>query len=214
MSGVIFWDVDTQYDFIMPDGKLYVDGSEKILGNLEKLTGYARENKVRILGSVDNHGPNDSEISDNPDFLQTFPPHCLEGSTGQEKIPETRPRNPFWVDPDPADQKSLIAEINGHPGEVLFRKKRFDVFTNPNVDPVLDSISPERIVVYGVALDVCNAYAIEGLLQRKTAPVALVLDATRAIDPKRGENLVIKWQQQGVKILSTQEVVEGGKIYP
>ena len=108
----------------------------------------------------------------------------------------------------------MIAEINGHPGEILFQKKRFDVFTNPNVDPVLDSISPECIVVYGVALDVCNAYAIEGFLQRKTAPVALVLDATRAIDPKRGEDLVIKWQQQGVKILSTQEVVEEGKIYP
>ena len=214
MSGVIFWDVDTQYDFIMPDGKLYVEGSEGILENLERLTSYARKSGIPIFGSVDNHGPNDSEISDNPDFQETFPPHCLEGSPGQEKVPETRARNPLWVDPEPADAHGLISDVRGHPDEVMFRKRRFDVFSNPNVDPVLDSIRPERIVVYGVALDVCNTYAIEGFLQRKTAPIVLVLDATRAINPKRGDELVAKWQKQGVEVLSTRDVVEEGKVYP
>ena len=85
------------------------------------------------------------------------------------------------------------------------------MFTNPNVDPILNAISPDRILVYGVALDVCNAYAIEGFLERKTAKVALVRDATRAINPKRGDGLVSKWRQQGVEILSTREVVSGAE---
>ena len=55
MSGVIFWDVDTQYDFIMPDGKLYVTASEKRLPNLKKLTDHARQRGIPIYGSVDNH---------------------------------------------------------------------------------------------------------------------------------------------------------------
>ena len=209
MPGHLFWDVDTQYDFIMPGGRLYVDGAETILGNLERLTGYARRNEVRVFGSVDHHRPTDPEISDRPDFRKTFPPHCLEGSAGQEKVRETCPRNPLWIDPEPADPTRLISNVQAHAGEVLFRKRQFDVFTNPNVDPVLNAISPDRILVYGVALDVCNAYAIEGFLERRTAKVALVRDATRAIDPERGDDLVSRWRGQGVEVLSTQEVVSG-----
>ena len=35
---VIFWDVDTQHDFMDPDGKLYVQGAELIKPKLEQLT--------------------------------------------------------------------------------------------------------------------------------------------------------------------------------
>jgi nicotinamidase-related amidase len=35
MARVIFWDVDTQYDFMHPDGKLYVPEAERIIGNLQ-----------------------------------------------------------------------------------------------------------------------------------------------------------------------------------
>ncbi len=205
MPGVIFWDVDTQYDFIMPDGKLYVTASEKRLPNLKKLTDHARQRGIPIFGSVDNHQITDPEISDKPDFLETFPPHCIAGTSGQKKVPETQPQNPLWIDPDA--QGDLIREVQKHRGEIIFRKQRFDVFTNPNVEPVLNAIKPDRIVLYGVALDVCNAYAIHGFLKRDTAPIYLVLDATQAIDPERGDRMVAEWQQQGVEIVSTDEIV-------
>ena len=35
MAGPIFWDVDTQYDFMRADGKPYVPESESIVPNLE-----------------------------------------------------------------------------------------------------------------------------------------------------------------------------------
>ena len=31
MAGTIFWDVDTQVDFMLPTGKLYVPGAEQIV---------------------------------------------------------------------------------------------------------------------------------------------------------------------------------------
>ena len=31
MARVIFWDVDTQYDFMQPDGKLSVPGAQDII---------------------------------------------------------------------------------------------------------------------------------------------------------------------------------------
>ncbi|MCE2433158.1 MAG: cysteine hydrolase [Candidatus Latescibacteria bacterium] len=196
MPGIIFWDVDTQYDFIMPDGKLYVTASEKRLPNLKKLTDHARQRGIPIFGSVDNHQITDPEISDNPDFLETFPPHCIAGTSGQKKVSETQPQNPLWIDPDA--QGDLIREVQKHRGEIIFRKQRFDVFTNPNVEPVLNAIKPDRIALYGVALDVCNAYAI---------PIQLVLDATQAIDPERGDRMVAEWRRQGVEIVSTDEII-------
>ena len=205
MPRVIFWDVDTQYDFIMPDGDLYVTGAEAILPNLQRLTRHAQQRGIPIFGSVDNHRLDDPEISDRPDFQNTFPPHCIAGTSGQQKVPETRPQNPLWIDPDaPAD---LIAQVQNHRGEILFRKQRFDVFTNLHVDPVLNAIAPDRIVLYGVALDVCNAHAINGFLKRDTAPIQLVRDATQAIIPERGDLMVAEWQQRGVEVVSTDHIV-------
>jgi nicotinamidase/pyrazinamidase len=52
MAETIFWDVDTQVDFMLPDGKLYVPGAEQIISRLEALTLYARDHLIPILGSV------------------------------------------------------------------------------------------------------------------------------------------------------------------
>jgi len=84
MPATIFWDVDTQHDFVMPDGTMYIQGAETILPNLKVLTCFARERGVPLLGSVDYHAPGDPEISALPDFRETYPPHCLVGTPGQE----------------------------------------------------------------------------------------------------------------------------------
>ena len=208
MSDLIFWDVDTQYDFIMPDGKLYIQGAEGILPRLAELTSYARRSNIPIFGSVDYHASDDAELSEDPDFQATFPPHCLQGERGQEKVAETIPAGPLWIGTQPLGQ--VVDEVRGHSGEVFFRKQQFDVFTNPNVDPVLNAIAPKRIVLYGVALDVCNAFAINGFLDRNTAPISLVLDATQAIDTDRGNRFVEEWKQRGIRVVSTKDVVSGG----
>ncbi len=212
MRGTIFWDVDTQHDFIVSDGKLYIQGAEAILPKLEVLTEFAREKGVPLLGSVDYHGPHDPEISDKPDFRKTYPPHCLVDTPGQAKVPATSPKDALWIDSRPEDKETLKEQVRQHlgrGGEVFFRKQRFDVFSNPNVDTVLEAVRPDRIVVYGVALDVCDRYAVEGLLERRRYRVALVRDATRAIRPEEGERLVQAWASRGVCILTTDQVIGG-----
>jgi nicotinamidase-related amidase len=63
------------------------------------------------------------------------------------------------------------------------------------------------VVVYGVALDVCVYHAVEGFLARGDIDVTLVRDAVRAIDLKRGEEILRGWAQRGVKVKGTVEVV-------
>src|SRR5690349_24009040 len=103
MARVIFWDVDTQYDFMRADGKLYVPDAEKVIPNLKRLTDYAHQNDIRVVASADDHSPGDRELSDHPNWRDTFPPHCMRGTPGQKKIPEPAPKNPRGTGPESRD---------------------------------------------------------------------------------------------------------------
>ncbi|HWP36573.1 MAG TPA: cysteine hydrolase family protein [Gemmatimonadales bacterium] len=207
MSGLIFWDVDTQYDFMRADGKLYVPDAEAIIPNLKRLTQTAHERGIRIIASADDHVSGHRELSDSPDFRETFPPHCMRGTPGQRKIPETTLRRPLVIEPDPADPADLRRRVRAHDGDILFHKHWFDVFTNPNVVPVLDELDPEHIVLYGVALDVCDRYAIEGLLARRPRTrLTAVTDAMKPIDAGAADRLLRDWAARGVTLVTTDEV--------
>jgi nicotinamidase/pyrazinamidase len=210
---VIFWDVDTQYDFMKADGKLYVPDAEHIIPNLRRLTDYAHGHGLRIVASADDHVAGHPEISDKPDWKQTFPPHCMRGTSGQQKIPETALRDALVIEPARTDAAALAARVRAHAGDVLFHKHRFDVFTNENVMPVLEAVAPDDIVLYGVATDVCDKAAVEGLLERLPhTRLFVVTDAVKGIDKDVSEQLLREWGDEGVRLVRTAEVVEEGLV--
>ena len=45
----IFWEVDVQRDFMLPGGKLYVPGAEKLLPNIRLITDSARHGKLFLV---------------------------------------------------------------------------------------------------------------------------------------------------------------------
>ena len=208
MSERVFWDVDTQVDFMLPAGRLYVPGAETIAGNLARLADYAHTSGIRIVASSDNHDPDDEELSDAPDYRDTFPPHCLRGTPGQARIPETALADPLVVEPED-DPSDILARLSNHPGDILFHKHYFDVFTNPSVAPVVEALSVSEVVLYGVALDVCNRYAVEGLLSRfPRIAVTVAVDAVRALDEDDRDTLLGDWSARGVTLVTTSDVVD------
>ncbi len=213
MARVIFWDVDTQYDFMHADGKLYVPEAERIIGNLKRLTDYAHAHGIRVVASADDHVTGHAEISDKPDWKRTFPPHCLRGTPGQKKIPETALKSPLVIEPARVDAKALAERLRAHAGDILLHKHRFDVFTNENVATVLDVVAPDDIVLYGVATDVCDKAAVEGLLERRPhTRLFVVTDAVKGIDKDVSEQLLKDWGDEGVRLVKTKEVVEEGLV--
>jgi nicotinamidase/pyrazinamidase len=209
-KNTIFWDVDTQYDFMRSDGKLYVQGSEEIIPVLKRLTDYAHREGIRIIASADDHVAGHRELSATPDWKETFPDHCMHGTPGQRKIAETSLRNALVIEPEPEDPVLLAARVRRHDGDILFHKHWFDVFSNPNVLPVVDALAPSEIVLYGVATDVCDRYAIEGLLRHRPGiPLTLVTDAQRAIDPAAGTALLEDWNRRGVRLATSSSVMTG-----
>ena len=212
-SRILFWDVDTQVDFLRPDGKLYVPDAASLVPNLKALTEYAHAEGIRIVASADDHVRGHRELSAHPDFRETFPEHCMRGTPGQARIPETRLREPLVIEPDAEDPAMLVDRVRAHPGDILFHKHWFDVFTNANVLPVLTVLDPQHIVLYGVAQDVCARYAIEGLLaHRPTTRLHVVRDSMKPIDSEAGERLLRRWSDRGAHIVATNDIVSRGLL--
>jgi nicotinamidase/pyrazinamidase len=215
MTKLVFWDVDTSYDFMKADGNLYVPGSEEIIPALRDITDFAHKHGIPIVASADNHQLSDPEISDAPDWKVTFPPHCMRGTPGQLKIAETQLRDPMLIEPEPQDSGMLAQRILAHRGDFLVHKRAVDVFTNPNLTTLLEALEPEAIVLYGVATDFCDRYAVEGLLRRlPRARLYLVTDAVRAIYPAEGERLIADWRDRGVRMITARQVIEENVLSP
>ncbi len=194
---VIFWDVDTQVDFMLPGGKLYVPGAEKIIPNLRRLVDAAREGKVLLFSSADAHTPDDEEFRE-------WPPHCLQGTPGQQKIPETLTEK-LWVLPNrpgvnlPAD----FDEIR----QIVLEKQELDAFTNPNVEAVLERLgSRAEFVVFGVVTEYCVRCAAAGLLKRGQR-VALVTDAIQTLDPAAGQRTLEELTAKGARLVTTEQAL-------
>jgi len=201
----VLWDVDTQVDFMEPSGKLYVPDARQIVPTLERLIDAGRAAGLIHVASADDHELTDPEISDSSDFRNTFPPHCLRGTRGAEKIHETKQRDPLPFSLVPYPPGLVPGMIEGK-REVLLLKKNFDVFTNPNTQPLLDALDPDEIVVFGVATDVCDDAAIRGFLQRGRR-VTFVEDAARGLDEGRTEACIAAWRDGGVAVRTAEEVI-------
>jgi nicotinamidase/pyrazinamidase len=199
-TGPVLWDVDTQLDFMLPRGKLYVPGAEETVPAMQRLVEAARAAGIVHVASADDHELTDDEISEEPDFQTTYPPHCLRGTRGARKIVETEQEDPVPITLEPLPERYLAGR------EFLLLKKNFDVFTNPNTDPLLEHLDPEEIVVFGVATDVCDDAAIRGFLERGLR-VRFVEDAARGLDEGRVTACTAAWRAGGVQFATVAEVV-------
>jgi nicotinamidase/pyrazinamidase len=188
----VLWDVDTQVDFVHADGKLAVPDAEAVVPEMARLVEWARAERIPHVASADDHELTDAEISDEPDYATTYPPHCLRGTRGAEKIAETAQADPVPL------ALTLVPEKWLRGREFLLLKKSFDVFTNPNAERLLELLDPEEVIVFGVATDVCNDAAIRGLVARGRS-VTFVEDASRGLDAARTAACTAVWRDIGVR---------------
>jgi nicotinamidase/pyrazinamidase len=194
---VIFWNVDTQADFMLPGGKLYVPGAEKLIPNLKRLVDAAREGRVFLVADACIHSPEDEEF-------KHWPPHCLEGTPGAEMIRETMTENPFIIPNQPGVKLPENLEAYGH---VLLEKNTLDVFDNPNTEELLKRLSPRaEYVVFGVVTEYCVRLAAKGLLMRGHH-VALVTDAIQTLNPADGKHALEELTANGARLITTEEAL-------
>lgn len=205
MSRPLLWDVDTQVDFVRAGAKLPVPGAEDAAPAMARLVRWAAERGLIHLATADDHELTDPELSDEPDYETTYPPHCLRGTPGAARIPETAQLDPLPLSLTPYPPGLLPRLVDGH-RELLVLKKTYSAFSNPNLEPVLASLAPSEVIVFGVATDVCNHAAIMGLRARGYR-VAFVEDASRGLSEERVAAAFDAWRSRDVRFTTTDQVV-------
>ena len=200
----IFWNVDTQEDFIDQSGKLYVPGAEDIRPVLKRITDFAKSEGIRVVNTCDYHFINSQELSNLPDFVSTFPLHCMAGSSGARFISETDPDLPLLIDWD--SELGIFEELDDPQRfrNIVIRKDAFDVFIgNQYTEKIVQIINPDQVFVYGVTTNICVDKAVIGLAERGIQ-VYVIKDAIKELP-----NLPLPyetWLSRGVKMISFEGI--------
>ena len=193
---IIFMDIDMQNDFAHKKGALYAKGSDKIIGNVKKLTTFARKNKILIVSSRDTH------TSDDPEF-KDFPPHCVAGTWGNRKLKQSLLSRytvlTIGKDYSHAQLEGFVKNFN----QIIWEKETIDVFSNPNLSRLLEVVFPDKVYLYGLITEYCIKTAIEGLLKMGFS-VTLIYDAIHAISKTEKRRLFSQWKKKGVKFTTTK----------
>jgi nicotinamidase/pyrazinamidase len=193
----IFWEVDVQADFMLPGGKLYVPGAEKLLPNIRKLTDAARRDEVFLVSHGCFHPAND------PEFKQ-FPPHCLKGTPGAELVPEALAKNFVRVK---NDANASLPENLFKYQQIILEKETLDVFESRHADELVERLgNAAEFVVFGVVTEYCVSLAVKGLLKRKRR-VAVVRDAIETLAPESGEKTLAELRSLGARAVTADEVL-------
>ena len=194
---IVFWEVDAQADFMLPEGKLYVPGAEKIIANIERLLAAARETHTLVVSSRCAHTANDPEF-------EIFPPHCIRGTPGAEMIPEAILENARVVPNDPAT--ALPGDILAA-AQIVFEKQVLDVFSNPGASELVARLGSDvEYAIFGVVTEYCVDLAARGLIQRG-CEVAIVTDAVETLDPQAGRRVLSELRSLGARAVTTAEII-------
>jgi nicotinamidase/pyrazinamidase len=196
MKSFFFMDIDTQRDFMLPGGALYVPGAERIIPRLRRLFDFARRHGITIVSSADAH------IPDDPEFRQ-FPPHCIQGTEGQKKIDETLLPRPVAIENRLVDRN--VFELIQKYQQVILQKQALDVFTNPMTERLIRAL-PQRAVVFGVTTEYCVKQACAGL-RRLGVKTVLVTDAICALAPDSGKDALAEMERAGVEFITAETLL-------
>lgn len=191
----VYFDVDTQIDFMYPAGSFYVPGASALIRRIAALNHYAASQGMPLVSTMDAHTENDPEF-------KIYPHHCVVGTVGQGK-----PRIALL------DKRLTVPNVRvklalGDAQQVLLEKQTIDCFTNVNLAGLLEQWNASRYFVYGVVTEICVRMALEGLLATGKE-VVLVQDAVQSIDGAASAEMIAEMRKQGLKLGTAAEVMGG-----
>lgn len=191
----VLWVVDIQNDFMLKSGKLYVPDAETIIPNVVAVIEWARKNNIKVIFTADWHYKDSAEISHVPDYIETFPEHCMADTEGAAIINnlDVGATRMEWT------KTYTNAElIYMSTQETIILKDAFDVFIgNPNTDDFINILHPSVVYLIGVAGNVCVDKAVKGFIKKG---IHLIVFKNCIKDLPSIPTCINEWKKSGVKI--------------
>ena len=201
MKNLFFFDIDTQKDFMLETGALYVQGAGRIIPKLRRLFDFAAENEISIISTMDTHA------ADDPEFAE-FPPHCVRGTDGWRKLDDTMLPRPLIFSTKPVDRN--LPDCVRKNRQIIVEKDTLDIFSNPVMERLTRALPP-RAIVFGVATEYCVKKAVLGL-RRLGVQTVVVGDAIRAISPKTGKEAIDEMQTAGADVVQLANILKSLEV--
>ena len=193
---LVFWEVDTQADFMLPGGRLYVPGAERLLPNIRRLTDAARQGRVFLVSHGCYH------TKDDPEF-KTFPAHCIKGTPGSAYVPEAMTGKVVTVPNEPT--ASLPQDLSKYQ-QIHLEKQTLDIFETHHAAELVKKLGNAEFVVFGVVTEYCVRFAAKGLLELGRQ-VSVVKDAIETLKPEDGERTIAELKALGAKFITTDQAL-------
>jgi nicotinamidase/pyrazinamidase len=189
-----FFDIDTQIDFMLPAGALYVPGAETILDRIAVLNRHAASNGIPVISTADAHS------EDDPEF-KLWPHHCVAGTVGQQKCSVTLLAKRVVI------PNAACTPVIAGAQQIVIEKQTIDAFSNINLAAILHQLDAERYVVYGVVTEICVKSAVAGLL-KTGARVEIVADAVRSLSQEAGAKALAEFTTAGCILTAVAQVTD------
>lgn len=168
--------VDMQNDFVHPDGSLFVSGGPEAVARVNAEIESARRAGSPVIYTQDWHPP------ETPHFVErggTWPPHCVRDTWGAEL------HDDLLVPDEPVVVKKGIGLEDGYSGFTVYDLEA-GADQPTELDGLLREAGIERVVVVGVATDVCvKATALDAV--RLGYDTVVVPEATAAVELEPGD---------------------------
>lgn len=213
--------VDVQNDFALPTGALSVTDGEAVIGPLNRINNWTRDNGGSVIMTADWH-PTETEHF--ATYGGIWPEHCIEDTHGAV-LHSNLSVQPF----DTVAIKGTSMKDDGYSGleAVPVAGSMYDA-TNPQaktytIEQAIRSAEAYRaeqhqrlaILVGGLATDYCvKATVLDALAatSRENVDVVLLRNAIRAVNltPIDGDEALKAMIEAGALAMTTEEIIAGG----
>ena len=192
MSKILFI-IDVQNDFC-EGGSLACSGGAAAAAAITEYLNSSRANYDAVIASRDWHdaeNDNGGHIAwppAQPDFVDSWPPHCIAGTTGADYHPNL---DTGFID-------FHIRKGQGKPAYSIFEGQ------TPEGQPLpalLDELNATEIDVVGIATDYCVlASALDAIDSGRN--VRVITSLTAAVDSKTAETAIDRLVDSGVQVVA------------
>lgn len=195
--GQVFLDINTQWDFLDPEGSLPVRNRESLIPRLRRLMAAVRAMRVSLISCIELHRSTDS--------FYGIPLCCLEGTPGQSKLPFTLLNPRVLVHAD--NSFDLPYNVMSRYRQVIFYKQNDNLFSNPKADRLLTELEPQEYVLFGIGIERWIKSIALGLMARHKK-VALVADACGYWVEADADLAMRQLRAKGVRLLTVDEMTQ------